>query len=245
MGLCWRTQICYLTRFDEILTRLDHKSQTRMAVWKDCWPYRRCFDNLTRLIDVYLNKKGAMVDSANLNQDGIRSSSRQVGVSGWPAKFPERLLTIRTDTREQLPWTFASCYGHFGIVRGTVRHGDYVLDVDPLLAAVERKSLPDFVRCCGTDRERFFKQIAGLKGATQFPLLIIEADYGMLEVGGGWRGKMTPEQVLAVLHKVQNQIPVLLCRSRDEAERGCFRHLRLALKHRYEKCREFARAFQA
>jgi len=129
-------------------------------------------------------------------------------------------------------------------VRGTVRHGDYVLDIDPLLATVERKSLQDFVRCCGTDRVRFFKQIAGMRGATQFPLLIIEADYGMLEMGGGWRGKMTPEQVLSVLHKIQNDVPVLLCRSRDEAERGCYRHLRLALKHRYQKCREFARALQ-
>lgn len=136
---------------------------------------------------------------------------------------------------------FSSCFGEFTTVTATIKYGDYCLDVDPELASVERKSLADFVGCCGRDRERFFKQIAGLVGAVEFPLLIIEADYGMLEVGGGWRGKMTPEQVLATLHKVQLKVPTLLCRSRGEAERAVFRHLRHGLRHRYEKSRDFAK----
>lgn len=168
-------------------------------------------------------------------------NNRRISVPGWPSKFPDHLMVIRSDTREQSPWEFNSCFGDFSIVVDTVRHGDYVLDIDPTIACVERKSLPDFVACVGRDKDRFDKQIAGMVGAVERPLLIVEADYGMLEVGSGWRGKMTPEAVLAGLHRVQSRIPTLLCRSRGEAERACFRHLRLALKSRYEQSRQFAR----
>ena len=167
---------------------------------------------------------------------------RRISVPDWPSKLPDHLMVIRTDTREQSPWEFNSCFGDYSIIVDTCKHGDYVLDIDPTLASVERKSLPDFVACVGRDKERFHKQIAGMVGAVEYPLLIVEADYGMLEVGSGWRGKMTPEAVLAGLARVhQMGIPSLLCRSRGEAERACFRHLRLALKSRYEQARQFAK----
>jgi len=169
------------------------------------------------------------------NGHGVR------GVPGWPSKFPEELLTIRCDTREQTPWTFNSCLKTVTVVTEKVTYGDYCLHNDPALATVERKSLVDFVKCCGQDRDRFMVQISKMRGGVEFPLVIIESDYGMMEVGSGWRGKMTSEQVLACLHHIQNQVPVLLCRSRGEAERACLRHLRMALQKRYNRCREFAR----
>ena len=162
------------------------------------------------------------------------------GVDGWPSSCPSSLLTIRIDTREQKPWTFSEVSRKVVTTVGTLKSGDYALDIDPTIAAVERKSLNDFVRCCGVGREAFWKQIQLLKGSIERPLIIIEADYSCLEMGG-WRGRMTPEQILATLHTITNMVPVMLCRNRNEAARACTRHLRLAMSDRYKKCREFAR----
>lgn len=177
-------------------------------------------------------------DGKNASDASEASGGKGGRIPGWPVKCPARLLTVRIDTRERLPWVFDPA------VRTTVdtcRAGDYCLDIDPSLAGVERKSLADFARCCGVDRERFFRQVASLKGSVEKPLIILEADYGMIEIGTGWRGRLTPEQVLGTLHVVQNIVPVMLCRSREEAARACHRHLRLALSARYKNCREFAR----
>lgn len=153
-------------------------------------------------------------------------------------------MRLLVDTREQNPWDFSSCFGKLETQTATVKYGDYCLEIDPHLAAVERKSLADFVMCQGRERERFGTQIAKMVGAVERPLVIVEADYSHMEIGG-WRGRMTPEQVLAGLHSTLNRVPVLLCRSRGEAERACYRHLRGALRDRYNQCREFARRLQS
>lgn len=180
----------------------------------------------------------------------------------WPATPPEGLFSIAVDTREQKPFTFASVLSHrcvydesdkgrgdgsepfVRLQRMTLRAGDYALASDLSLAAVERKSLPDFIRCCGTDRDRFFRQVAMLKGSVDHPLIILEADYSHLEVGG-WRGRTTPEGALSTLHTVSNLVPVILCRSPGEGERAAFRHLRLAFRSRYQQARRIDKAMQA
>jgi len=181
-------------------------------------------------------------DFVEMSKQSKRQSVKRV--NGWPSAMPDSLLSILVDTREQNPWNFASCFGELQKRVDTVKFGDYCLEIDPHLAAVERKSLSDFVACQGRERERFRTQIGKMVGVVERPLVIVEADYSHMEIGG-WRGRMTPEQVLAGLHSTLNNVPVLLCRSRGEAERACYRHLRAALKNRYSQCREFARRLQA
>jgi len=55
------------------------------------------------------------------------------------------------------------------------RDGDYSLEGGEHLIRIERKSLPDLVRCCGSDRERFERELRRLSA---YPLaaLLIEAD---------------------------------------------------------------------
>lgn len=183
-----------------------------------------------------------------------------VGRKSWPASPPEDLLAIAVDTREKKPYHFKSVHTHrcgydksvgafspgipfVQLQRMTLTCGDYALSSDLKLAGVERKSLPDFIRCCGTDRDRFFRQVAMLKGGVEFPLLVIEADYSHLEVGG-WRGRITPEGALATVHTVSNLIPVLLARSPAEGERATFRHLRLALRSRYKQSRRISKEME-
>ena len=165
------------------------------------------------------------------------------GVQGWPSAVPDS-FHILIDTREQNGWDFSS-FKSVTTSRETVRFGDYCLQMDPTLAAVERKSLADFVMCMGRERKRFTAQVAKLVGAVHRPLLIVEADYSHMEIGG-WRGRMTPPQVLAGLHHFLSEgVPILLCRSRGEAERACFRHLYGAFSSRYKEAREFARRLQS
>ena len=178
----------------------------------------------------------------------------------WPATPPEGLFSIAVDTREKKPFTFTSVLSHrceynesfdgrdpkglfVKLQRMTLQAGDYAIATALLLAALERKSLPDFIRCCGSDRDRFFRQVAMLKGSVEFPLLIIEADYSHLEVGG-WRGRITPDGALSTMHTVSNLVPVMLCRSPGEGERAAFRHLRLAFRSRYRQARRMDKAMK-
>ena len=183
------------------------------------------------------------------------------GSGSWPSTPPEGLLSIAVDTREKKPYDFKSVHSHrcgydksvkshhqkgtpwVGLQKMTLTCGDYALATDLGLVGVERKSLPDFIRCCGTDRDRFFRQVAMLKGGVEFPLLVIEADYSHLEVGG-WRGRITPEGALATLHTVSNLVPVILARSPAEGERAAFRHIRLAFRSKYKQARRISKAME-
>ena len=55
-------------------------------------------------------------------------------------------MKIIIDTREQTPWSFPD-----GVLieRGTLATGDYTLAGLENIVAVERKSLADFISCCG------------------------------------------------------------------------------------------------
>ena len=173
--------------------------------------------------------------------------SRQRGVQGWPSKLPDTLLQVRVDTREKAPWDFTSLTESVLTHVDTLTVGDYALQIEgksPKWAAVERKSKEDFIKCVGADRARFFKQISLLRGSGDRPLLIIEADLTGLETGD-WRGMITPDQALSTLHAAMQIVPVVLARTRREAERSCYRHLRLAAQDKYREAREFARIIQA
>ena len=168
-------------------------------------------------------------------------SSLSRRIPGFPATPPESLLTVRIDTREKTPFDFSTCRENVTTTIDTIKAGDYCLHIDPSIAIVERKSLPDFAAMV-SQRDRFLGlQIPKLIGSTDRPLLVIEADYTQLEDGMGWRGRVTPNQVIALLHTVSAKVPVILARDPHQAARACWRHLRLALTSRYKRAREFAR----
>ena len=100
-------------------------------------------------------------------------------------------LTAVVDTREQAAWDMSPMQ----MVPGTLSVGDYsVLGMESVIA-IERKSLADFVSCCGSERERFQRELDRLRG---WPVsaVVIEASWGDLEQGA-WRSKLTAAQVQA------------------------------------------------
>jgi DNA excision repair protein ERCC-4 len=100
-------------------------------------------------------------------------------------------LTAIVDTREQAAWDLAP----MKIVSRGLDVGDYsILGLESVIA-IERKSLPDFVMCCGGERERFQRELDRLRG---WPVhaVIIEASWGEIQIGQ-WRSKLTSKQVMS------------------------------------------------
>lgn len=97
------------------------------------------------------------------------------------------------DSREQQPFSFANLSSE----RGTLDTGDYSVSGLTHLVAVERKSLPDLLACCGHGRDRFKRELQRLRGY-RYRLLVIEADAADLE-RGDWRSKLSPQHVLGAL----------------------------------------------
>ena len=100
-------------------------------------------------------------------------------------------ITAIIDTREQTPWTLAP----MKTLAGTLSVGDYSVHGMEQVIAIERKSLPDFVQCCGSERERFQRELDRLRG---WPVsaVVIEASWGDFELGQ-WRSRLTSSQVQA------------------------------------------------
>lgn len=100
-------------------------------------------------------------------------------------------LTIVIDSREQNPWTFDEMKTELG----TLSVGDYSVRGMEQTIAIERKSLPDFVSCCGGERDRFQRELDRLRG---WPIsaVIIEASWADLLLGS-WRSRLTNKQVMA------------------------------------------------
>ena len=100
-------------------------------------------------------------------------------------------LTAIIDAREQTPWDLSP----MRIQSGTLSVGDYSVAGLESIVAIERKSLQDFVMCCGSERDRFQRELDRLRG---WPChaVIIEAGWGEIELAQ-WRGKLTSKQVMA------------------------------------------------
>ena len=98
------------------------------------------------------------------------------------------------DTREKKPLDLEK-YGLSSTV-GTLVHGDYSLLVPDLrkIVTVERKSLPDFVACCGRDRARFEKEMLAIRG---YKHKLIICEFTLNEVfEAKYRSKIKPQSVL-------------------------------------------------
>ncbi|MFN7873691.1 MAG: ERCC4 domain-containing protein [Pirellula sp.] len=100
-------------------------------------------------------------------------------------------LTVVIDTREQTPWDLSPCR----VQVAGLDTGDYSVKGLESVVAIERKSLADFVQCCGSERERFQRELDRLRGfATS--AVVIEASWSDFELGQ-WRSKLTSKQVQA------------------------------------------------
>ena len=112
-----------------------------------------------------------------------------------------RTPTILIDQREQAPLKFKSA-----TERVLLPCGDYSLRGLSAEVAIERKSLPDLVMCCGKDRPRFIEQIERMRDF-RFRALVLETT--MTDVTcGAYRSQINPLSVLGTLVKIAQDIGV-------------------------------------
>lgn len=109
----------------------------------------------------------------------------------WMYRLEFEQLSEIVDTRDQTPWILEP----MRTVRAGLDIGDYsILGLESVIA-IERKSLADFVACCGAERERFQRELDRLRG---WPVtaVVVEAGWGDFEQAN-WQSELSAKQVQA------------------------------------------------
>lgn len=101
--------------------------------------------------------------------------------------------TVIIDTREQMPLIFPT----LPTIPGSLPTGDYSAVGFESVIAIERKSLPDLLACCGSSRDRFKAELQRLR-AYRFRALVIEASAAEI-ARGEWRSQLHPSHVFGAL----------------------------------------------
>ena len=150
-----------------------------------------------------------------------------------PAELkPEQVVAV-VDTREQLPLDLAPLQ----TTLGTLATGDYSVVGLEHVVSVERKSLPDFLGCVGTERERFDREVMRLL-AFDVKALVIEATWQDLEAGE-WRSKITPQAAIgSALGWIAMGLPILMAGDHERAGRYVSRLLFTAARRRWRESRQ-------
>lgn len=101
----------------------------------------------------------------------------------------EDIVAIQ-DSREQCPVDLSPLKT---IVKG-LKVGDYSVEGYEDKIAIERKSLQDFIGCCGSSRERFERNIERLQ-LVPFRAIVIEGNWSTIELKQ-YRGTIHPNAIL-------------------------------------------------
>jgi ERCC4-type nuclease len=146
-------------------------------------------------------------------------------------------FTIIVDTREQLPFDFASVKSPavpFSVVRQMLETGDYSVEA-PLTATkadmivIERKSLADLYGSVGVDRDRFEREFKRLS-EYGYAALVIEATWEQIADPNKYLKHLTlmqPKAVVATLVAWSQRygVHVFTCPGRVFAEKLTYRLL--------------------
>lgn len=155
----------------------------------------------------------------------------------WTTLEPSQITAI-VDTREQAPLDL-----YLPTEVATLRGADYSVKHLEDYIAVERKSLPDLIACCGRERERF--EVC-LKRMEAYPhrLLVIEAS--LLDIkAGGWRGKINPGQVMNTLNSWAKHVSIFPAHDRATAALVVCGFLLSAARKRFREDKAFMKAIMA
>lgn len=146
---------------------------------------------------------------------------------------PEQFTAI-IDSREKRPLDLSP----LKMLQGTLYTGDYsILGLENHIA-IERKSLEDFIACCGRERERFDKACQRLL-AYPVRAIVIETSMAQLELGA-WRSQMTPKQICASFASFAARgLNIIPAGSPQSAATLVSRMLFFAARERYRQCYPF------
>lgn len=139
--------------------------------------------------------------------------------------------TILIDQREQTPLRFSS---ELKTEVALLPCGDYSLRGLTAEIAIERKSLPDLVHCCGKDRTRFIEQVERMR-SYRFRALVVEARLTEVSIGA-YRSRINPLSVLGTLVKIAHDYGVPVWMAEDA--QGAAELVERMLLREYKKARQ-------
>ena len=127
-----------------------------------------------------------------------------------PEEPPDCVLVV--DTREKKPYKFLR-----PSIKRSLATGDYSVRGYEEDMIVERKSLPDLVKCVGSDRERFMDQVKRMQ-LFKHRMLMIECAWIEIDAGG-WRShRVTPNHVNGTLCAIASMgVPFVVAGCRERA----------------------------
>lgn len=149
--------------------------------------------------------------------------------------FDIDMIRVVIDTREQRPLRLAPLQ----VEEGTLQTGDYsVLGLEDEIS-LERKSLDDFLACCGRERERFERELMRMLA---YPVRGVFIEATMADISmGEWRSKISPKAVKASIHSWRAQgIPIYLCGDHRGVADAVRYQLYYAARARFAKLVRFA-----
>ncbi len=153
-------------------------------------------------------------------------------------------LSIVVDTREQTPYRFtgAPCYEGVTVTVGKLETGDYSVAGLESHLSVERKSLPDLVRCLGGERERFVRELERGRGLECFAV-VVEGSFEALahhSYQGQLNAHSAVQSVCAFMARMS--IPFVFAGSRPAAEYATWSLLHQWVQGRRNELRALERA---
>ncbi len=156
-----------------------------------------------------------------------------------PAELKPEQVTAVVDTREQHPLALDPLQNTIG----TLATGDYPVVGLEHVVSVERKSLPDFLSCVGTERQRFDREVQRLL-AYPVRCLIIQSTWEAIE-RGEWRSRVTPAAALgSLLGWVAMGLPVIMAGDHERAGRYVSRLLFTSARRRWREGRALIKGIE-
>lgn len=105
---------------------------------------------------------------------------------------PQRITAI-IDTKEKQPLPLEQ-HG-LNVIRKSLPFGDYTLLGLEQYLAIERKTIPDLVACCGKERGRFNRELLALRGYP-WRMVIIEGSISQI-MHREYRSTLEPDTITA------------------------------------------------
>jgi ERCC4-type nuclease len=145
-----------------------------------------------------------------------------------PAELDPERVTALYDPREQQPWDLSP----LRMVRRTLDTGDYAVSGAEWACRIERKTLTDFVGCCGSERDRFTRELERLL-AYPTRIVVIEASLAELHAGE-WRNHISVASVIGSIASWSAMgVNIMFAGDREAAQDMARRILFMVAKRQY------------
>lgn len=144
-------------------------------------------------------------------------------------KLDPSQVVVAIDTREQKPADVSPLKS----IRKKLDTADYSIVGMESVVAIERKSLQDFVACCGRERARFEREIERMRGF-EVKAIVVEGDWDQLEMKM-YPGQMHPNAVIgSALGFVCSGVPIVMAGNAQRAGKFIARLLFTTARRRWE-----------